>query len=272
MQNIINYLIGISVSIAAAMFAYAGFLYTTGGANPTQINRAHKIFKNVLIGFLIAISAWLIVQTLLSAVFDKDGKFWAGRDWFELKCVADEKRLMDAEFSDLIREVLPDTEAAPVTGVSGDVVICPEGANYDQRNNTCVSANGSTVPLLNSGDLTNRSILQNQDISVNAAYPRTSLEGMRPNTLNKVVDIKTSCGANCSVIVTGGTETTGGHTCDRSPQNHCTGYKVDLRPTPGVNSYIYSLCGNKDSCTAGGATYTREFKGGANDHWDIFVP
>src|SRR3989344_3403584 len=89
MQNIINFLIGLSISIAAVMFAYAGFLYTTAGANPTQIGRAHKIFQNVLIGFLIAISAWLVVQTILNAVFDKESFFESGQDWFDLKCVSE---------------------------------------------------------------------------------------------------------------------------------------------------------------------------------------
>jgi len=109
MQNIINFLIGLSVSVAAAMFAYAGFLYVTGGSNPTQISKAHKIFKSVLIGFLIAISAYLVVQTLLSAVFDQESDFWVGSNWFELKCSAQE-RLMNRSIDQLISEVIPSEE------------------------------------------------------------------------------------------------------------------------------------------------------------------
>ncbi|MDP4020750.1 MAG: hypothetical protein Q8P58_01770, partial [Candidatus Adlerbacteria bacterium] len=119
MQNIINYLIlYVSIPLAAAMFAYAGFLYVTGAANPTQISKAHSIFKRVLIGFLIAISAWLVVQTILNAVFDKDGFFDSGGDWFTLSCVSDlgpdaGQRLTDKNFGDLINEIIPQAPPPP---------------------------------------------------------------------------------------------------------------------------------------------------------------
>src|SRR3989344_3815011 len=104
MQNIINFLLAISIPIAAVMFAYAGALYMSAGGNPTQIGKAQKIFKSVGIGFLIAITGWLVVQTILSTVFDDD--FWIGGNWNELECVAESKRLMNTSISDLLNEVL----------------------------------------------------------------------------------------------------------------------------------------------------------------------
>ncbi|OGC84703.1 hypothetical protein A3F55_02455 [Candidatus Adlerbacteria bacterium RIFCSPHIGHO2_12_FULL_53_18] len=145
MQNIINFLIGLSVSVAAAMFAYAGFLYVTGGSNPTQISKAHKIFKSVLIGFLIAISAYLVVQTLLSVVFDQD--FWIGGSWNELQC-SREERLRNASLSDLLGEVIPTTPlpikaiSAPSGSSPGSViqVTCPNGYKYNQMQQVCVNS------------------------------------------------------------------------------------------------------------------------------------
>jgi len=67
-QRIINFLIGLSIPIAAAMFAYAGFLYFTSAANPKGIGKAKNVFKTVFWGFVIAIGAWLIIQTLLKVV------------------------------------------------------------------------------------------------------------------------------------------------------------------------------------------------------------
>lgn len=132
MQNIINFLVGLSVSVAAAMFAYAGFLYTTGHGNPTQIGRAHKIFQNVLIGFLIAISAWLVVQTFLSVVFDK--KFWIGGNWNELRCISESssiagenKRLIGTSLTDVFNKVVPQGTAEQFLNTFGTYTVGGQG-------------------------------------------------------------------------------------------------------------------------------------------------
>src|SRR6185436_7641428 len=52
-QNIINWLIGFSIPLAAAMFAYAGIRLFTSQGNPTAKDAAKKIFQNVGIGFVI---------------------------------------------------------------------------------------------------------------------------------------------------------------------------------------------------------------------------
>lgn len=77
-QNIINFLIMLAIPLSAAMFAWGGFLYYTAAAKPAQIAQAHKIFSSVLIGFAIALSGYLIVQTVLNAFLNdsyKTGQF-----------------------------------------------------------------------------------------------------------------------------------------------------------------------------------------------------
>ena len=66
-NNIISFLvIDISVPIATISFVYAGFLYITSGGNEGQVSKAHEIFKKVIIGFIIAASAWLLVHMILT--------------------------------------------------------------------------------------------------------------------------------------------------------------------------------------------------------------
>lgn len=65
LNTLINTLILIAASLAAISFAYAGWLYMTAQGNTSQIESAHKIFGKVLTGFVIALSAWLIVKALL---------------------------------------------------------------------------------------------------------------------------------------------------------------------------------------------------------------
>jgi len=65
-QRLMKFLIFISIPIATLLFSYAGFLYVTAGGNTGKIQKAHDIFKDVAVGFLIVLSAWLIVNTIVS--------------------------------------------------------------------------------------------------------------------------------------------------------------------------------------------------------------
>ena len=84
-QNIINYAIIFSIPLVAVLVGYAGFLYFTSGANPGNISKARQIFATALIGFLVAISGWLIVNTILHALFSGGAYFKEG-EWFSIQC------------------------------------------------------------------------------------------------------------------------------------------------------------------------------------------
>lgn len=70
-QTVINFILGLSVTVAVIMFTYAGVLYLTASGAQDQIKKAHKIFTNVLIGFIVIISAWLVINTIANALLDK---------------------------------------------------------------------------------------------------------------------------------------------------------------------------------------------------------
>jgi len=69
-QNLVNWLIYISVFVGAAMFTYAGYLYVTAFGNETQVAKAHETFKTVIVGFILVLAAWLIVYTISIAVVE----------------------------------------------------------------------------------------------------------------------------------------------------------------------------------------------------------
>lgn len=52
-------------SLAGIAFMVAGFLYITSVGDPNRISRAHTMFRNTFLGIVIALSAWLIIKTLL---------------------------------------------------------------------------------------------------------------------------------------------------------------------------------------------------------------
>lgn len=70
-QNILRLLVVLSIPAAVIAFSYAGFLFLTAGGNSGQISRAKGVFWNVLIGFIVILSAWLIVFTISSVLFSE---------------------------------------------------------------------------------------------------------------------------------------------------------------------------------------------------------
>ena len=68
-NRFINYLlVYIATPIAAIVFAYAGFLLMFSSSNEHNKTHAKAIIKNVVIGYVIALAAWLIIKTLLVAL------------------------------------------------------------------------------------------------------------------------------------------------------------------------------------------------------------
>ncbi len=67
-QNVVNFLVMVTIPISVAMFAWAGIMFFTSAANPKRITQAKKIFSSVFIGFMIAIFGWLGVQVILQTI------------------------------------------------------------------------------------------------------------------------------------------------------------------------------------------------------------
>jgi len=62
--NVTNYLIILGTAFSAIAFGWAGFLMMTAGGEMSKIEQGKAIFGKVLVGFLIMLSAWLIVHAI----------------------------------------------------------------------------------------------------------------------------------------------------------------------------------------------------------------
>ena len=66
-QNLLNAGIFMAVFISALLFAYAGWLYLTDAAISGQ-QKAKGMFLNVVVGLVLILGAWLVVDTLMKVM------------------------------------------------------------------------------------------------------------------------------------------------------------------------------------------------------------
>lgn len=143
-QNLINFGIGIAIPLSALAFLWAGIVYFTASANPAKIERAKSIFKNVFIGFVIAVSAWLIVQTILSTLVS--GDYFIGGKWNNLQCssggrqvTGDVSELFNSALSDngLVSAPPPPPQSQLPGGFATQTKVCGGGEVYNYQLDFC---------------------------------------------------------------------------------------------------------------------------------------
>lgn len=71
-NNLIETAIKFSFPIAGIMFAWAGLILILNPDNASKRAEAKSIFKNVLIGFAIILSSWLVVSTIANTIINKE--------------------------------------------------------------------------------------------------------------------------------------------------------------------------------------------------------
>lgn len=74
-QNVVNFIIGIAIIFATIIMVWAGGLYILSAANPESRSTANKMLINAVIGLLIVLSAWLIVDFVMKTLYDNGSEF-----------------------------------------------------------------------------------------------------------------------------------------------------------------------------------------------------
>ncbi len=77
-NKVISFLLfDLATPLAAIVICYAGWLYISSGGDTENVGKAKTILKNVVLGYVVALCAWLIVKTILSSLGFTDGTFLA---------------------------------------------------------------------------------------------------------------------------------------------------------------------------------------------------
>ena len=254
-QNIINWAIGISVPIAMALFAYAGFMYATSGGSGENLTKAKGVFTTVGIGFLLALGGWLIINTILNVLLG-GGPYQSG-SWFSISCVAQDQRKITGDASAIIDVV---TGVTSVTGgIFGGTAATGATAN-DEAARTLFGSND--IQVVSTGNCANPNI-----------STCTSLNNLQNVALNGTLQIAQAIkqtDPNFKLTVTGGSET--GHS-ETGTCTHTNGCKLDFAITPQLTSYIIKNGTQIAPRTSDGAL---QYKIGniifaqetAKNHWD----
>lgn len=64
-SNVVQLLFQVAIPIAVAMIVYGALRLMLSGGSPDQITKSRKVMTSAVIGLVIALSAWIIVNTLL---------------------------------------------------------------------------------------------------------------------------------------------------------------------------------------------------------------
>lgn len=131
-QNIINFTIGLSIPIAVLLFAYAGWLYFTSAQNEENIKKAKRVFQTVFIGFIIALSGWMLVQTLLKGLAP------GYVSWNTFQCTG--ARLMNVTAGEWLSNSglpTPNNSAPQIVNSNNSYTSCPQGSSVVEDGTGC---------------------------------------------------------------------------------------------------------------------------------------
>lgn len=81
-QNVIKFLFEIAIPITVAMIAYGAIRMMISAASEEQVRNARHIMTSAVVGLVIALSAWVIVNTVLH-LLAKDATVAV---WSEITC------------------------------------------------------------------------------------------------------------------------------------------------------------------------------------------
>jgi hypothetical protein len=82
-NNVITFFIGMASVFAMIVFVYAGYLMVLSQGNAGQVSKAKGMFTNVLIGYVIMLSAFLIVNTIMSMLVGSSSSLL---NWGQIEC------------------------------------------------------------------------------------------------------------------------------------------------------------------------------------------
>lgn len=84
-NNVISLLLTLAIVFVAPLtIAYAGFLYVVNPVDPSGVSKAKSILTNTIVGIVIALASWLIVDAVMAVLYHPTDPSLAGKTWSSL--------------------------------------------------------------------------------------------------------------------------------------------------------------------------------------------
>lgn len=80
-QNLINFLITLSLTLAVGFITYGGIMMIIFSAQPPKIETSKKIISSAIIGLVVVLGSWIIVNTFLHILVGH-----AAWPWYVISC------------------------------------------------------------------------------------------------------------------------------------------------------------------------------------------
>ncbi|MEI7749732.1 MAG: pilin [Candidatus Moraniibacteriota bacterium] len=161
-----------SVGIAAMfMITIGGAMYLTSAGNTSAMGNAKNVIEDAIIGLILAISAWFLLNFINPAILSGDLSIFS-----TMAVPAATTPPTSAPLT------APDTTPTPGSGATGT----------DAALRAQLASAGITVNKAN--------------CATPADTNCTSLDGMPVSAINNLIALKNACGSGCTFVVTGGTE------------------------------------------------------------------
>jgi len=161
LMQVVNNLIAFSITIgivfiAPLLIAYAGFLYVVNPVSPSSRSNANAILLNTIVGIVIALAAWLIVNAMLTALTVKDGAKGGVAEWTKAMFSTTPDHCLDIQLYKLnqaaSQSLDPSIYAGGETGVLTSAQACAGyGGIYDDGEGT--PSSGSDDVRCNDGSI-----------------------------------------------------------------------------------------------------------------------
>lgn len=122
-NNILNWFVAIMAGIISLMFALGGFTLLMSGGNSGKVSEGKEMMTNAIIGLLIVLSAWLIINTIFKTIASGS----ISGNWYEIKCVANPSLTADPAKSNVVASGGAGGGAG-ASGAAGSGVQCATGS------------------------------------------------------------------------------------------------------------------------------------------------
>lgn len=182
-NNIISLLLTLAiVFVAPIMIAYSGFLYVVNPFDPSGISKAKGILTNTIVGIVIALAGWMIVDAIMAVLYSPGN---AGGTWSSLITSSGSACL--PQKGALPQDPLNPTKTTPGVSAGGGTVT-PGGATLAQ----CSGSNTACSPAaLQSAGL---STTQANIMSCIAVTESSGVPGTPPYNTTHPGSNSTACG------------------------------------------------------------------------------